>query len=351
MRTRFGVLLLLVALGFLCIAGTSVAADSASGTHAAQASNNPQDIGGIGPENPLYGFRIALENFDESFTFNQSERLEKEINHTDLRLSDLQSALADNNTDAINRTLDLYWKKFNQTEDSLGQLAFNDTLNMTAPNGTKTVLGPNDTGLENALDMLNRHQEIFQNLTQKYPDNRGLVRAYNNSLEQGQKFKEKIQERSRFGKDNGNKDHTGTADNSMFVPSDHQDFRNLNQTENGNMTASPDDMRQSDRFGNSTFPQGANQSWKQIGGTANITPHMLDSTNQSAHNQNQRQQENPGMQGGQGQSSDHQVNGNGNSNMADNQENRDNSGAGSSSRNGNTNGNENNNGNSRQFAR
>ena len=84
MRIGFGVLLFLVALGFLCIAGTPVAADSASGTHTAQASNNPQDIGGIGPENPLYGFKIALENFDESFTFNQSERLEKEINHTDL---------------------------------------------------------------------------------------------------------------------------------------------------------------------------------------------------------------------------------------------------------------------------
>jgi hypothetical protein len=310
MRTRLNMLILLVALGFLCIAGTPVAADSSSGTYTAQITNNPQNTGTIGPDNPLYGFKIALENFDESFTFNQSERLEKEINHTDLRLSELQSALADNNTEAINRTLDLYWQKYNQAEDTLDQLAFNDTLNMTAPNDTRRMQSSRGVnGLENALNNLNRHQEIFQNLTQKYPDNRGLARAYNNSLEREQRFEEKIQERSRFGQDYNNKDHAGTTDNSTFVPSDRHDTRNLNQT--GNMTAPYGDIGQSGRFGNSTFPQGTTQSWQQPGGAGNGTTH--NPTNQTS--QDQGKQVNPGTQGGQGQSTVHQGTGNGNSNQ------------------------------------
>ena len=131
--------------------------------------------------------------------------------------------------------------------------------------------------------MFNRHQEIFQNLTQKYPDNRGLARAYNNSLEQGQKFEEKIRKHNRSGKDNGNKDHTGTADSSTFMPSDHQDFRNLNQTENGNITAPPDDIGQSGRLWKQHIPAGCKPELGATGGAGNITPHMPDSTNQSAH--------------------------------------------------------------------
>lgn len=343
MRTRLNVLFLLVALGCLCVAGTPVAADSGNSTYAAQATNNPQNTGTIGPDNPLYGFKIALENFDESFTFNQSERLEKEINHTDLRLSELQSALADNNTEAINRTLDLYWQKYNQTENTLDQLAFNDTFNMTAPNDTSRMRNPGVNGLENALNNLNRHQEIFQNLTQKYPDNRGLARAYNNSLEREQKFEEKIQERSRFGQDNNNKDHAGTTDNSTFVPSDRHDTRNL--TGDRNLTAPQGDIGQSGRFGNNTFPQGTNQSWQQPGGAGNGTTHSP--TNQTS--QDQGKPVNPGTQGGQGQSSDHQINANGNSHATQTQETRSNSGADDNQGNGKGNGS--NNGNTRQSAR
>jgi hypothetical protein len=345
MRTGFGVLLFLVALGFLCIAGTPVAADSASGIYTAQVSNNPQDIGGIDPDNPLYGFKIALENFDESFTSNQSERLEKEINHTDQRLSELQNALADNNTETINTTLDLYWQKFNQTENTIDQMEFNDTANMTAPNDTSHRWGPNDTGLKNALDILSRHQEILQNLTQEFPGNRGLAQAYNNSLEQGQMFEEKIQERNWSGQDNNNKGHDGTTDNNTFVRSDRHDARNLNLTGNGNLTVSHGDIGQSGRFGNSTFPRDTNQSWQQPRGAGNTTTHSP--TNQTS--QDRGKQVNPGTRGNQGQSSDHQVNGNGNSNTVNTKDTRGNSGADNNLGNGKGNGS--NNGNTRQSAR
>ena len=64
--------------------------------------------GSIGADNSLYGLKIAFENLDDSFTFNQSERLEKEINQTDLRLAELEGALAANRTDAADRALDQY---------------------------------------------------------------------------------------------------------------------------------------------------------------------------------------------------------------------------------------------------
>jgi len=129
----------------------------------------------IGPDNPLYGLRIAMENLDESFTFNQSERLEKEIDHTDLRLSELENALADNDTVAINRTLDLYWEKFNETEDTLGRLGYNSTWDMSALNRS----APNPVPFTDVQNMLTRHEEAMRDLMQRYPDRENLKETYN----------------------------------------------------------------------------------------------------------------------------------------------------------------------------
>ena len=64
--------------------------------------------GSIGADSSLYGLKIAFENLDDSFTFNQSERLVKEAGHADLRLAELKGALAANRTDAADRALDQY---------------------------------------------------------------------------------------------------------------------------------------------------------------------------------------------------------------------------------------------------
>ena len=64
--------------------------------------------GPVGADTSIYGLKIAFENLDETFTFNQSERLEKEIDHSDLRLAELEGALAANRTDAAEQALDQY---------------------------------------------------------------------------------------------------------------------------------------------------------------------------------------------------------------------------------------------------
>ncbi|MFA4909384.1 MAG: DUF5667 domain-containing protein, partial [Candidatus Omnitrophota bacterium] len=113
---------ILAVLGILCLPGLAAAAGNLTPAALQAGTFLAPAPGTIGPESPLYGFKIAMENFDESFTPNQTEKLEKEINRTELRLAELQGALAANQTDAVNRTLDQYWQKVNQSEETITKI-------------------------------------------------------------------------------------------------------------------------------------------------------------------------------------------------------------------------------------
>jgi len=215
MNTKIGVLLALVALGLLCAIGPA-AADNTTSMQGMQYANDIQPYNGpIGPDSSLYGLKLAFENLDESFTFNQTERLEKEIDHSDTRIAELESALAANQTDAADRALDQYWYDINQTQQTLSQL--NDTsslpvfsTNYTGANytpwsggnytgtgytdrfnGTGYTPAPTDTGLIHAQQMILVHQNVLENLLSTHPGNPGLARAYNNSLDLEQRFEDK----------------------------------------------------------------------------------------------------------------------------------------------------------------
>lgn len=108
MKTRIGVLLVLVVLGLICTIGIA-GADYTNYTqgmppaHTVQPYNGPVGAdntngtplvdpiepyhGSIGADSPVYGLKLAFENLDDTFTFNQTERLEKEIDQSDLRLA------------------------------------------------------------------------------------------------------------------------------------------------------------------------------------------------------------------------------------------------------------------------
>lgn len=176
--------LLLAAAILLCI---SCPATADVHDNISQASNFSQ-IRMIGPENPMYGFKIALENLNESFTANQSEKLEKETDSAALRLKELQQALAANQTAAVNRALDQYWENYNQSEMTLDRLIPGNGVPATDYTNGTTGLSVQNRGIERALANLDQHQAFFYNLTQEYPNNPGLARAYNNSLLREQKF-------------------------------------------------------------------------------------------------------------------------------------------------------------------
>jgi hypothetical protein len=157
--------------------------DNATGTQGT--GDISEDIapydGPIDADSPLYGLKLAMEDLDETFTFNDTQRVEKRLDHAQIRIAEVRRELDLNRTTSADRTLELYRQKLNLTEGSL------------------TPFGSNATGLLHAQKMITRHQTVLANLLLLYPNNPGLSRAYNNSLFVERKFEEKTEMRfSRF---------------------------------------------------------------------------------------------------------------------------------------------------------
>jgi hypothetical protein len=187
--------------------------------------NETPNTTAIGAGNALYGMKIALEDLDESFTFNQTQKLAKQMKHANLRITEAQQELAMNRTHYADRALDLYMQKINLTGTTLAEVP------------------ANTTGLLHAQDMIAHHNQVLAGLVLSHPDNTGLARAYNNSLILSYKFEEKnsirlgrttgqgnttppgqnqvsLQDANRHGNGNGNTVQTGemTGNNQQGKP-------------------------------------------------------------------------------------------------------------------------------------
>ena len=178
----------LMVIAILCMAGITTAEENVTVTETTVTAlqdtpgiGGPDDIspydGPIGADSPLYGLKLALEDLDESFTTNESERVDKQMNHARLRLSEVRRELAENRTDSAQKALDQYWQKVNITQMSLA------------------YFGSNQTSLVHAQEMHEKHQMVLEDLMLTHPNNTGLARAYNNSLKLEEKFEEKTQVR------------------------------------------------------------------------------------------------------------------------------------------------------------
>jgi hypothetical protein len=165
----------MMVLALFCIIG--IAAAQADTTTDAQVIEVSDDIapynGPIGAGNPLYGLKIAMEDLDETFTFNESQRMEKQLNHARLRIAEVRRELEINRTDTAQQVLELYLQKMNLTENSM------------------VTYRSNATGLLHAQEMITKHQFVLEKLLLSHPNNTGLMRAYNNSLALEQKFEKK----------------------------------------------------------------------------------------------------------------------------------------------------------------
>lgn len=177
MKNRYVVLSGLIVLALLCTAGTAaVQADNTTGMQVTETSGDIQPYNGLfGPDSALYELKIGMENLDEVFTFNESERVEKQLNHAMLRIAEVRRELELNRTGSAERALELYWQKVNLTENTLNSYA------------------SNTTGLLHAQEMIAKHQVVLANLLLSHPNNTGLMRAYNNSLVLEQKFEQKTE--------------------------------------------------------------------------------------------------------------------------------------------------------------
>jgi len=174
----------ILVIALLCNVGTVAALDDTA-TGVQDRGDISDDIapynGPIGADSPLHGLKLAMEDLDETFTFNDTQRVEKRLDHARLRIAEVRRELDLNRTTTAERTLEQYRQKLNLTEGSL------------------TPFGSNATGLLHAQEMIIRHQTVLANLMLLYPNTTGLIRAYNNSLSLEQKFGEKTEMRfARF---------------------------------------------------------------------------------------------------------------------------------------------------------
>ena len=132
----------------------------------------------IGPGNALYGLKIAFENIGETFTFNASEKLGKQVANARHRIAEARAALKRNDTEAANRALAEYKTKVEDVNKSISQLS------------------DKDTGYINARKMILKHQDILKNLSMSHPNKTGLQRAYNNSKDLQEKFESRHGEKA-----------------------------------------------------------------------------------------------------------------------------------------------------------
>ncbi len=151
-------------------------------------NNIEADEGLIGPGNALYGLKIAFENIGETFTFNESEKLGKQVANARHRIAEARAELKKNNTEAAEKALAQYRAKMNTVNETMSKLS------------------DKDTGLINAQQMIAKHQVILEQLLVSHPNSTGLQRAYNNSVELKRKFESKVEQRLDFNITKGNQE-------------------------------------------------------------------------------------------------------------------------------------------------
>jgi len=236
MKNRHIILAGIGIIALLCCAGTVAALEDNS---AAVQGNESFSVdiapynGTIGPDSPLYGLKVAMEDLDETFTFNDTQRVEKQVDHAQTRISEVRRELELNKTGYAERALERYWQKLNLTETSL------------------TRFRSNATGLLHAQEMIASHQAVLADLLPLYPNNSGLARAYNNSLAVGQKFGEKTQ--MRF-------DRSAGKNNKTVLKAVKQEIRKQNPA--GGDTTTPA----------GTTAQAGNETRDRINDTRDDTP-------------------------------------------------------------------------------
>jgi len=131
--------------------------------------------GSDGPDNVLYGLKLEFENIDESFTWNATEKLGKQVSHSRLRIAEAKTELKKDNNEAAQKAFEYYTEKVKETEESISEIPWNDS------------------GVLNAQKMIEKHQYVLEQLIGSHPNNTGLQNAYNRSLELKVKFEQKTE--------------------------------------------------------------------------------------------------------------------------------------------------------------
>jgi len=201
MKRRLIILAGILIIALLSGTGTVVALGNSSTTAGDTISGSDQDP--TGPGSPLFGLKVAMEDLDETFTFNDTRRVEKQAGHAQARIEEVQRELELGQAGSAEKALGQYLRKLNQTEMSLQHFQ----------SGTPELL--------QVQELVTRHQSLLADLLSRYPDSNGLTRAYNNNQQLEQKIGEKTRMKFERITDKNNKSvlmavklDTGKPDNS-----------------------------------------------------------------------------------------------------------------------------------------
>jgi len=134
-------------------------------------------FGPVGPDSPLYGLKTALEDLDEAFTFNTSEKVTKEMDHAELRIAEIKGLLLLNRSADAKRALDAYFDKMNLTDLDLSSIPVRTT------------------GIANAYQQHVKHELALRDLLQANPNSTPLWRALNRTIDLEDRFANKSGER------------------------------------------------------------------------------------------------------------------------------------------------------------
>ena len=153
--------------------------------------------GSMGPDNVFYGLKLAFERLDESFTFNETEKLDKMVYHSKLRISEAKTELKEKNDEGAKKAFDNYKEKTKETEGSISEIK------------------GNDSGIFIAQKMVKLQQYVLARLLESHPDNTGLKSAYNNNVELEDKFEEKTQKKLESIQTNEGKHYITQVENGL----------------------------------------------------------------------------------------------------------------------------------------
>ena len=210
MKNRQLVLTGIVVIVFLCsVVSVTASADNSAGAQGADGISDTIDPynGPIGADSPLFGLKLAMENLDETFTFNDTQRVEKQLDHGRIRIAEVQRELLRNRPDIAETALEQYKQKLNLTELSLKPF-------------TK-----NTSELIHAQEKITKNEEMLASLILKYPNNTGLIRAYDNSHSLELNFENKTE--MRFAR-------TIEKDNKTVYTAVRLQIQNQNHNNNDN---------------------------------------------------------------------------------------------------------------------
>ncbi|MCD1294016.1 hypothetical protein CUJ83_03280 [Methanocella sp. CWC-04] len=149
---------MLILVTVLCLILATIPASMAKSEHL-----GPYN-GWVNADSPFYGFKIFLQDLDESFAGNSNIKLQRQLNHADERLAEANSMLNANNTGPMEAALNEYRKKL-------------DDINKTMESGEI-----DDDDYADAGPRLETHRNTFMYMINNSSVDEGLKNRWTNTF-------------------------------------------------------------------------------------------------------------------------------------------------------------------------